>query len=107
MQESTPLLRKDRVTEVIRLTQSITKDGRRLPVSASFNGRIVPAGNVVEASDFVLLHGNGVTDPAYITTIVEKTQHSYRLCLIVRASARDSGLRFLANLFISEIQSTS
>jgi hypothetical protein len=69
-----PLVKKTRVHELIRLAQSITKDGRRLLVSTSFNGRSIPSGNVVEASDFVLLHGNGVTDPAYITTMVEKTR---------------------------------
>jgi len=69
-----PLLRQDRVHELIRLTQSITKDGRRLPVSASFNGRRIPTGNVVQVEDFVLLHGNSVTDPAFITTMVEQTR---------------------------------
>jgi hypothetical protein len=39
-----------------------------------FNGRSVPSGNVVEASDYVLLHGNGVTDPANITAMVEQTR---------------------------------
>jgi hypothetical protein len=69
-----PPLRYDRVHELIRYTQSITKDGRRLLVSASFNGRSIPTGNVVEAEDFVLMHGNGVTDPAFITTMVEKAR---------------------------------
>jgi hypothetical protein len=69
-----PLLRYDRVHELIRYTQSITKDGRRLLVAASFNGRSIPTGNVVEAEDFVLMHGNGVTDPALITTMVDKAR---------------------------------
>jgi hypothetical protein len=69
-----PLLKQDRVHELIRLAQSVTRDGRRLLVSTSFNGRSIPSGNVVEAADFVLLHGNGVTDPAYITTMVEQTR---------------------------------
>jgi hypothetical protein len=69
-----PLLKHDRIHEIIRLAQSINKGGRRLLVSTSFNGRTIPAGNVVEVVDFILLHGNGVTDPAYITTMVEKTR---------------------------------
>ena len=69
-----PLMKKDRVHELIRLAQSITKDGRRLLVSTSFNGRSIPSGNVVEAADYVLLHGNGVTDPANITAMVEQTR---------------------------------
>ena len=68
------LLKKDRVPELIRFAKSIIRDGRRLLVSTSFNGRTIPSGNVVEVSDFVLLHGNGVNDPAYITAMVEKTR---------------------------------
>jgi hypothetical protein len=69
-----PLLKKDRVHELIRYARSITKDGRRLLVSASFNGRSIPSGNVVEVTDFVLLHGNGVANPADITGMVERTR---------------------------------
>jgi hypothetical protein len=69
-----PLLRYDRVHELIQYAKSITKDGRRLQVSASFNGRSIPTGNVVEAEDFILMHGNGVRDPAFITTMVEKAR---------------------------------
>lgn len=69
-----PLLKKDRAHELILLARSVTKDGRRLLVSSSFNGSRIPSGNVVEVSDFVLLHGNGVKDPAYITSMVEKAR---------------------------------
>ena len=37
--------------------------GRRLLVGTSFGGGTVPPENVVAASDFLLLHGNGVSDP--------------------------------------------
>lgn len=69
-----PIIKKDRIHELIDLTKSITRSGRRLLVSASFNGGGIPSANVVEASDFLLLHGNGVKDPERITQMVEETR---------------------------------
>jgi len=48
--------------------------GQRYLVGASFNGNRIPTANVVQASDFLLLHGNGVTDPNRITEMVEQTR---------------------------------
>ena len=52
----------------------------RLLVSTSLNGGVVPSDSLVKAVDFVLLHGNGVRDPARITQMVEETRKlpSYR-----------------------------
>ncbi len=73
-----PIIKKDRIHELIDLTKSIThngrRDGRRLLVGASFNGGSIPSGNVVAASDFLLLHGNGVKDPEHIARMVEETR---------------------------------
>jgi hypothetical protein len=65
------IIKKDRAHELILLAQSIEKDGRRLLVSTSFNGNTVPSANVVEVSDFILFHGNGVNDPMRMIEIVE------------------------------------
>jgi hypothetical protein len=65
-----PLIRADRVHELIDLAKSIARDGYRYSVSASFNGGSVPTPNVVAAADFVLLHGNGVGDPDRIARMV-------------------------------------
>jgi hypothetical protein len=65
------IIKKDRVHELIQLAQSIEKDGRRLLVSTSFNGGVIPSPNVVEVSDFILFHGNGVKDPMRMIEIVE------------------------------------
>lgn len=46
----------------------------RLLVATSFTGGKVPPGNVLEVEDFVLLHGNGVSDPARIRQLVERTR---------------------------------
>ena len=48
------------VDALIKLAQSITVNGRRLPVSVSFNGGTIPPPHVVSVADFLLLHGNGV-----------------------------------------------
>lgn len=52
----------------------------RLLVSTSLNGGRVPSDSLVRAVDFVLLHGNGVSDPARITQMVDETRKlpSYR-----------------------------
>ena len=52
----------------------------RLKVSTSFNGGIVPPDPLIAASDFILLHGNNVADPARIAAMVAEVRAapSYR-----------------------------
>ncbi|MBI1788359.1 MAG: hypothetical protein HYR60_12530 [Acidobacteria bacterium] len=69
-----PLLQAPRIHELIRRVQSFQKDGRRLLVGASFNGGRIPTPNVVAASDFLLLHGNGVKDPERIAAMVAESR---------------------------------
>jgi hypothetical protein len=66
-----PLIRAAGVHELIELAKSIAHDGYRYPVSVSFNGGSIPTPNVVAAADFLLLHGNGVSDPARIATMID------------------------------------
>ena len=68
------LIKADRVHELIKLAQSTPIDGRRLPVSVSFNGGSIPTTNVVAIADYLLLHGNGVSDPNGIASMVKKTR---------------------------------
>ena len=69
-----PILQPDRVHELIERVKSTTRDGRRLLVSTSYGGNTVPKENVVRASDYLLLHGNSVDQPARITEMVEQTR---------------------------------
>jgi hypothetical protein len=69
-----PLVQAPRIHELMELAKSITVDGRRLPVSVSFNGGSIPPPNVVSAADFLLLHGNGVSDPNRIARMVRETR---------------------------------
>jgi hypothetical protein len=54
------ILKCERVHELITLAKGVEKNGRSLYVGTSHMGNKVPLPSIVEASDFVLLHGNGV-----------------------------------------------
>jgi hypothetical protein len=68
------IIKKDRIPELIKRAKSITKDRRRLLIATSFNGNTVPTDAVVNVSDFILVHGNGVKDPERITEMVNETR---------------------------------
>jgi hypothetical protein len=69
-----PLLQPARVHELIQRVQSTQRDGHSLLVSASYGGGVVPRQNVVRSADFLLLHGNGVSDPGRIREMVLQTR---------------------------------
>jgi hypothetical protein len=73
-------LKPPRVHELIEYAKGIRRGGRRLYVGTSFGGGSVPTDNVAAASDFILMHGNGVEDPARISAMVEEVRErpSYR-----------------------------
>jgi hypothetical protein len=75
-----PILQPGRVHELIDRAKSRTANGRRFLVGTSFGGGAIPTENVVKASDFILMHGNGVRDPARIGEMVAKARalHAYR-----------------------------
>ncbi len=54
------ILKPARVHELIQRVKSIEVEGRRLLTGTSFGGGTVPSANVIENSDFLLIHGNGV-----------------------------------------------
>ena len=70
-----PILRAERIEELIALVQSIDSAGWHYPVSTSFNGGSIPGSKVVARADFLLLHGNGVHHPAGISEMVNRTRH--------------------------------
>jgi hypothetical protein len=73
------ILKENRIHELISLVKSMNLNGRRLLVSTSFGGGFIPVDNVLEVNDFVLVHGNGVKDPARIEQMVKtiKAKESY------------------------------
>ncbi len=68
------ILQPHRVAELIERAQSIEEDGRRLLVGTSYGGGRVPDDDVTGVSDFMMLHGNGVTEPHRIAEMVEETR---------------------------------
>lgn len=69
------ILKPDRVHELIEHVKRRSSDKRhRLLVGTSYGGGAIPRSNVVAASDFLLLHGNGVSDPRRIADMVRKTR---------------------------------
>jgi hypothetical protein len=69
------ILKPDRVHELIERVRTRSMErNHRLLVGTSYGGGAIPKPNVVKASDFLLLHGNGVKDPNRITEMVRLTR---------------------------------
>jgi len=68
------ILKPERVHELIDLVKSINRNGYRFYAGTSYGGGTIPQPNVVRASDFILLHGNGVAEPERISEMVNKTR---------------------------------
>lgn len=68
------ILKPNRVDELIRRVRSREREGWRFLVGTSYGGARIPDDTVVRVSDFILLHGNSVSDPARIGEMVSKTR---------------------------------
>lgn len=69
------VLQPARVHELIeRVRRRSAASGRPLLVSTSYGGGTLPGELVVRASDFLLLHGNGVSQPDRIAAMVRQTR---------------------------------
>jgi len=68
------ILQPRRVHELIERVKQTKRDGRRLLVSTSYGGGTIPEENVVCVSDFLLLHGNGISAPDKIVEMVRRTR---------------------------------
>jgi len=65
-----------RIHELVDRAKRIELNGKRLLISTSFTLNMVPTDAVIDVSDYVLLHGNGMHDPAEITKRVVDTRAS-------------------------------
>jgi hypothetical protein len=68
------ILKPDRVHELIERVKRAERNGRRLLAGTSYGGGTVPRENVVRASDFLLIHGNGVSNPERIAEMVRQSR---------------------------------
>lgn len=68
------ILQPDRIHELIEMAKKPTDIGIRYLVSTSYGGGSIPSSAVVKSADFILIHGNGVKDPARIVEMVNNTR---------------------------------
>ncbi|HEY5911468.1 MAG TPA: hypothetical protein VJA21_12780 [Verrucomicrobiae bacterium] len=68
------VLQPERVHELIGRVKATTRGQRRLLVGTSYGGGTIPRENVVRVSDFLLMHGNGVSEPDRIRNMVRQAR---------------------------------
>jgi hypothetical protein len=66
------ILQPARVHELIERVRRVSE--KKLLVGTSYGGGSIPRENVVRTSDFLLIHGNGVSDPDRIADMVRRTR---------------------------------
>jgi len=66
-----PILRPEQIHELIEIAKGFSGHGIRYLVSTSFGGGTIPTSSVVKSADFILVHGNGVGNPARIIEMVK------------------------------------
>ncbi len=69
------ILRPARVHELINRVKQQQRNGYRLLVSTSYKGGAVPGQNVVQASDFILIHGNDVAQQSQMAKLITDTRN--------------------------------
>jgi len=101
------ILKPARVHEMIRYIKSKQRHGYRFLTGTSFKGNTIATPSVVKASDFILLHGNGVGDPNRITEIVrhQRLVDGYRPMPILFTEDDHYDFDKPFNNFIAAIQS--
>lgn len=66
------ILTQPRVHELIQRVKKMSNE--KLLVTTSYGGGVLPQENVLQVSDYILIHGNGVHEPSGITDMVRKTK---------------------------------
>ena len=100
------ILKPERVHELIDQVRNMGKHNRRLLVGTSYGGGTIPKSNVVGVSDFLLLHGNGVTDPERIAEMIRETRRveGYRPMPILFNEDDHFGFEKPLNNFVAAIR---
>jgi hypothetical protein len=68
------ILKPARVHELIAQVKQIEVQGHRLLAGTSYGGGVIPQEAVVRASDFLLIHANGVKTPQGVTQMIQQTR---------------------------------
>jgi hypothetical protein len=69
------ILGENRIHELVQRVKNTERNGQRLLVSTSYSGGTVPSSQVINDSDYILIHGNGVKDPNRLRDIIRRTRN--------------------------------
>ena len=69
------ILGENRVHELIQRVKNTQRDGKRLLVSTSYSGGATPSQQVIQDSDYILLHGNSVNEPSRLRDMITRTRN--------------------------------
>lgn len=67
------ILRANRIHELVTRVKETQIDGKRLLVSTSYKGGVIPSTKVINESDYIILHGNGVHSPNALRNLISST----------------------------------
>jgi hypothetical protein len=70
------ILKPGRVHELIKHIQDMEKNGFSLYTGTSYSGGKIPGDKVIQVSDFILLHGNGVREPDRLAEMVREVRNN-------------------------------
>jgi hypothetical protein len=70
------ILQPGRVHELIERIQNTERNGYSLYAGTSYSGGKIPGDQVIKASDFILLHGNGVREPDRMAEMVRMVRNN-------------------------------
>lgn len=68
------IIKVENIHKLIEFAKSINRDGRSLLVSTSLKGCSIPTEEIVTASDFILIHGNGMGRPDQMIKALTNTR---------------------------------
>jgi hypothetical protein len=69
-----PIFSPSRVVELFEVARKFNRRGPPFPLGVSLTGGKLPTPQIVAASDYLLLHGNGVKEPERIAEMVRATR---------------------------------
>lgn len=70
------ILKANRVHELVKRVKQTQRNGQRLLVSTSYTGGKVPGNQIIQESDYILLHGNGVHSPNTLRNLIVNTKNA-------------------------------
>jgi len=68
------ILKANRIHELVKRVKNTEIGGQRLLVSTSYTGGKVPGAQVIAQSDYIILHGNGVSTPNALRNFIQNTR---------------------------------